>query len=56
MAEVIVKVLIRTDKIKYLIVPKSSKIVAGEYVVVSNNLNMLKKSQKEEQNGRRKKI
>ena len=56
MAEEVLKVHLRNDNIKYIIVPRKCKIMAEEYVVVSNNLNMLKKSQKEEQNGRRKKI
>jgi hypothetical protein len=54
MTEAIVKVLLRTDNVKYLIVPKKSKINAGEYVVVSNNLNMIEKIQKEEKDGGRK--
>lgn len=41
MAEEILKVRLRTDKIKYLIVPKSAEIYPGEYVVISNNLNMI---------------
>ena len=28
------KVLLRTDGIKYIIIPKDSKIIAGEYVII----------------------
>jgi hypothetical protein len=45
MTEVIIKVHLRKDNIKYLIIPKKSLIKEGEYVVVSNNLNLLKKIQ-----------
>lgn len=52
MTEVITQVHIRKDGIKYLIVPKKSKINSGEYVVVSNNLNMIEKIKREDKNGR----
>lgn len=55
MAEEIVKVHLRKDNIKYLIVPKSSSISAGEYVVISNNMDILKEIKKEVENGIRKK-
>lgn len=45
--------LIRTDGIKYCIIPKKSKIKAGELVLVTNNLNLINKF-KEDKNGRRK--
>ena len=55
MAEVIVKVYRRKDNIKYLIVPRKSEIKEGEYVVVSNNMDIIKKIQKEVDNGIRSK-
>ena len=42
------KVLIRKDGIKYLVVPKNSDIIAGDYVLI-NKLN-----QEELKNDRRK--
>jgi hypothetical protein len=36
-------VLIRTDGIKYCIIPKKSKIKAGEKVLITNNLSILNK-------------
>jgi len=42
------KVLIRTDGIKYLIIPKKSKIKAGELVLVTNNLKLITKFMEEE--------
>ena len=42
------KVLIRTDGIKYLIIPKRSKIKEGELVLVTNNLKMISKFIQEE--------
>lgn len=50
MTEVIVMVHERKDKIKYLIVPKYCKINSGDYVVVSNNMDIIKKIRKEEAN------
>lgn len=47
-------VLIRKDGIKYLIIPKKSKIKAGEKVLVTNNLKLITKYLKEENNGRKK--
>lgn len=46
------RVLIRTDGIKYLIIPKKSKIKEGELVLVTNNLKMVNKFIKEESNGK----
>lgn len=46
------KVLIRTDGIKYLIIPKKSKIKEGELVLVTNNLKLVNKFM-EEENGKR---
>ena len=43
-------VLIRTDGIKYLIIPKKSKIKEGTQVVITDNLNMINKFKKEELN------
>ncbi len=52
------KVLKRTDGIKYLIIPKKSKIKAGEDVLITNNLKMINQILKEEKgvkdNGRKK--
>ena len=41
-------VLKRSDGVKYLIIPKKSKIKGGEQVLVTNNLNLINKFQKEE--------
>jgi hypothetical protein len=43
------KVLIRSDGIKYLIIPKKSKINAGDLVLVTNNTNLINKLKREEQ-------
>lgn len=51
MTEEILKVHFRKDNIKYIIIPRKSKIQSGEYVIVTNNLNMFKKLIKEEHNG-----
>ena len=50
------KVLIRTDGIKYCIIPKKSKIKEGELILVTNNLNLINKFMEEEdgKNGRNK--
>ena len=45
-------VLKRSDGVKYLIIPKKSKIQGGEQVLVTNNLKLINKFQKEEINGR----
>jgi len=42
------KVLIRTDGIKYLIVPKKSDIKDGELVLITNNLKLISKFIEEE--------
>jgi len=49
------KVLIRSDGVKYLIIPKNSKIKEGDLVLITNNLNMINKAKKEETNGKRRK-
>jgi len=41
-------VLIRTDGIKYIIIPKRSKIKSGEQVLITNNLRMINKFLEEE--------
>lgn len=46
MTEIILKVHIRKDNVKYIIIPKSSKIKAGEYVMVSNELKINDKEEK----------
>ena len=47
------KVLIRSDGIKYLIIPKKSKIKEGDLVLITNNLSMINKYQEEEKNDRK---
>lgn len=37
------KVLIRKDGIKYVIIPKNSKIKEGDTVLITNNLNLINK-------------
>lgn len=54
MVEVIVKVAERKDGVKYVIIPKRSKINKEQYVVVSNNMDMLKEIKKGGKDGRRK--
>jgi len=49
------KVLIRSDGVKYIIVPKKSKIKEGELVLITNNLSLITKFMEEESNERRKK-
>jgi len=49
------KVLIRTDGIKYLIVPKKSEIEPGELVLITNNLKLINKFMEEEKHGRKNK-
>ena len=49
----IVRVLQRKDGVKMVIIPKPSQIKKGDYVVVTNNLKMISKFQKEEQNDRK---
>jgi len=46
------KVLQRKDGVKMVIIPKGSKIKKGELVLVTNNLKLISKFQKEEKNGR----
>lgn len=38
MTQEILKVHLRSDNIKYIIIPKKSPIQAGEYVMVSNDI------------------
>ncbi len=47
-------VLIRTDGVKYLIIPKKSKIKAGTQVLVTDNLKLINKFIKEEKDNGRK--
>ncbi len=49
------KVLIRTDGVKYVVIPKNSQIKDGEMVLITNNLKLINKFIEEEKNGRRKK-
>ena len=42
-------VLKRSDGVKYLIIPKKSKIKGGQQVLVTNNLKLINKFQKEEE-------
>lgn len=48
------KVLLRTDGIKYIIIPKKSEIKAGDLILITNNLNLITKFNKEEKNDGRK--
>jgi len=50
----VVKVHVRTDGIKYCIVPKKSNIGVGDLVLITNNLNLIKNYKKEEEDGRKK--
>ena len=43
-------VLIRKDGIKYCIIPKKSKIKGGDMILITNNLKLIDKFQKEEKN------
>lgn len=43
MVEVIVRVNVRKDGVKYIIIPKHSDINSKEYVLVSNNMDMVNK-------------
>ena len=47
-------VLVRKDGIKHVFIPKKSKIQGGDIVLITNNLNLITKFQKEEKNGGRK--
>ena len=49
---VIVKVLQRKDNVKMAIIPKKSNIEKGQYVLISNDLNVINKY-KEEKNARK---
>jgi hypothetical protein len=44
------KILIRKDGIKYLIVPKNSKLKAGELILMTNDLNIINKYKREVKN------
>ena len=46
-------VLIRKDGIKYVIIPKNSKIKAGSKVLVTDNLRLINKFMEEENVKRR---
>lgn len=41
---VIKKILIRTDGVKYIVIPKASELIAGDYVMISK-INQDKKYQ-----------
>lgn len=43
----------RKDGIKYLIIPKNSKIESGKNVLVTDNLKLINKFEKEEKNDKR---
>jgi len=43
-------VLIRTDGIKYCIIPKKSKIQAGDIILITNNLKLINKLKMEDKN------
>lgn len=47
------KVLLRKDGIKYLIIPKQSKIKGGDLVLITNNIKLINKYQEEENNGKK---
>jgi len=49
----LIRVLKRSDGVKYCVIPKHSDINAGEKIVVSNNLKLINKFL-EEENGREK--
>jgi hypothetical protein len=49
------RVLQRKDGVKMVIVPKNSSIKKGELVLITKNLNLINKFQKEENNGRKRK-
>jgi hypothetical protein len=40
-------VLIRIDGIKYCIIPKKSKIKAGDLVLITNNIKLINKMKEE---------
>jgi len=44
------KVIQRKDGIKLVSIPKHSEIKRGDYVLITNNLNLVSKFQKEEKN------
>lgn len=44
------KVLVRKDGIKYCIIPKYSKINAGDLVIISNDMSLINKFKMEEKN------
>lgn len=46
------KVLVRKDGIKYVIIPKNSKINGGDTVLITNNLSIINKLKQEEKNVR----
>ena len=51
----VLNVLKRTDGVKYVIIPKKSKIMGGDKILVTNNLKMINRVLKEEkEDGRRK--
>ena len=44
----VVRVLLRKDGVKMAIIPKPSKIQAGEQIAITNNLDMITKILEEE--------
>jgi hypothetical protein len=48
------KVLQRSDGIKMVIIPKQSKLQKGEFVFISNNLDLCNKLKKEDETHGRK--
>lgn len=49
----VVKCLQRKDGIKMAIIPKSSQIKKGDFVLITNNLKLINKFMEEEKNGKR---
>jgi len=47
------KVLMRKDGVKMVIIPKHSKIIKGELVLITNNLRSINKFLEEEKNATR---
>jgi len=47
------KVLLRSDGVKYCIIPKNSLIKEGDTILITNNLNLINKFMGEEKDGRK---
>lgn len=54
MAETFALVHKRKDNVKYIIVPRKSEIKPDEWVIISNDTNIINRMKKEEQDGRQK--